>query len=63
MSSVFKLKAVGKRDQTNMLRNTIVWMPGDSVGNDVMEADQIVLDRMKFGGAEKLIASRLRAKT
>src|SRR5260370_7939296 len=26
----------------------IAWMPGDGVGNDVMEAARIVLDRMKL---------------
>jgi isocitrate/isopropylmalate dehydrogenase len=27
---------------------TIAWMPGDGVGNDVMEATRLVLDAMKF---------------
>jgi 3-isopropylmalate dehydrogenase len=31
-----------------MAKYRIVWMPGDGVGNDVMEAARIVLDRMKF---------------
>jgi hypothetical protein len=31
-----------------MAKYRIAWMPGDGVGNDVMEAARIVLDRMKF---------------
>ena len=31
-----------------MVKYRIVWMPGDGVGNDVMEAARIVLDQMKF---------------
>src|SRR5215475_5112705 len=31
-----------------MAKYKIAWMPGDGVGNDVMEATRIVLDRMKF---------------
>ena len=31
-----------------MAKYKIAWMPGDGVGNDVMEAARIVLDRMKF---------------
>jgi len=31
-----------------MSKYRIAWMPGDGVGNDVMEAARIVLDRMKF---------------
>src|SRR4029450_2434712 len=31
-----------------MAKYRIAWMPGDGVGNDVMEATRIVLDRMKF---------------
>jgi len=31
-----------------MAKYKIAWMPGDGVGNDVMEAARIVLDQMKF---------------
>ncbi len=31
-----------------MSKYTIAWLPGDGVGNDVMEAARIVLDAMKF---------------
>jgi len=31
-----------------MSKYSIAWMPGDGVGNDVMEAAKIVLDAMKF---------------
>src|SRR6266513_337150 len=31
-----------------MAKYRIAWMPGDGVGNDVMEAARLVLDRMKF---------------
>ena len=31
-----------------MPKYTIAWLPGDGVGNDVMEAARIVLDAMKF---------------
>ena len=31
-----------------MAKYKIAWLPGDGVGNDVMEAAQIVLERMKF---------------
>src|SRR5207245_10922501 len=31
-----------------MAKYRIAWMSGDGVGNDVMEAARIVLDRMKF---------------
>ncbi len=31
-----------------MAKYRIAWMPGDGVGNDVMEAARTVLDRMKF---------------
>lgn len=31
-----------------MAKYKIAWMPGDGVGNDVMEAARIVLDRMKL---------------
>lgn len=31
-----------------MARYRIAWMPGDGVGNDVMEAARLVLDAMKF---------------
>src|SRR5206468_3629151 len=31
-----------------MAKYKIAWMPGDGVGNDVMEGARIVLDRMKF---------------
>src|SRR5690349_1920408 len=31
-----------------MAKYRIAWMPGDGVGNDVMEAARIVLDRMNF---------------
>ncbi|MBN2424463.1 MAG: isocitrate/isopropylmalate dehydrogenase family protein [Calditrichaceae bacterium] len=31
-----------------MAKYKIAWLPGDGVGNDVMEAARIVLDRMKF---------------
>ncbi len=31
-----------------MAKYRIAWMPGDGVGNDVMEATHIVLDRMNF---------------
>lgn len=31
-----------------MAKYKIAWMPGDGVGNDVMEAARIVLDRMNF---------------
>src|SRR5438067_2555959 len=31
-----------------MAKYRTAWMPGDGVGNDVMEAARIVLDRMKF---------------
>ena len=31
-----------------MAKYRIAWMPGDGVGNDVMEATRIVLDRMNF---------------
>jgi len=31
-----------------MAKYRIAWMPGDGVGNDVMEAARIVLDRMKL---------------
>jgi 3-isopropylmalate dehydrogenase len=31
-----------------MAKYKIAWLPGDGVGNDVMEAAKIVLDRMKF---------------
>ncbi|MBX7103587.1 MAG: isocitrate/isopropylmalate dehydrogenase family protein [Gemmataceae bacterium] len=31
-----------------MARYSIAWMPGDGIGNDVMEAARIVLDAMKF---------------
>ena len=31
-----------------MAKYKIAWMPGDGVGNDVMEATRIVLDRMNF---------------
>ena len=31
-----------------MAKYRIAWMPGDGVGNDVMEAARIVFDRMKF---------------
>lgn len=31
-----------------MAKHKIAWMPGDGVGNDVMEAARIVLDAMKF---------------
>src|SRR4030095_5944783 len=34
--------------RTLMAKYRIAWMPGDGVGNDVMEATRIVLDRMKF---------------
>ena len=33
---------------TTMAKYKIAWMPGDGVGNDVMEAARIVLDRMKL---------------
>ena len=31
-----------------MAKYKIAWLPGDGVGNDVMEAAKIVLDKMKF---------------
>ena len=31
-----------------MAKYRIAWMPGDGVGNDVMEAARIVLDQMRF---------------
>jgi 3-isopropylmalate dehydrogenase len=31
-----------------MAKYRIAWMPGDGIGNDVMEATRIVLDAMKF---------------
>ena len=31
-----------------MAKYKIAWMPGDGVGNDVMEATRIVLDRLKL---------------
>ena len=31
-----------------MAKYKIAWMPGDGIGNDVMEATRIVLDAMKF---------------
>src|SRR5256885_6969013 len=31
-----------------MAKYKIAWMPGDGVGNDVMEAARIVLDRLKL---------------
>src|SRR5947207_13062752 len=31
-----------------MAKYRIAWMPGDGVGNDVMEATRVVLDQMKF---------------
>jgi len=31
-----------------MPKYKIAWLPGDGVGNDVMEAAKIVLDRMSF---------------
>ena len=31
-----------------MAKYKIAWMPGDGVGNDVMEAARLVLDRMKL---------------
>ena len=31
-----------------MAKYKIAWMPGDGVGNDVMEAARIALDRMKL---------------
>ena len=31
-----------------MAKYRIAWMPGDGIGNDVMEATRIVLDRMNF---------------
>ena len=31
-----------------MAKYKIAWMPGDGVGNDVMEAARLVLDRLKF---------------
>src|SRR6266536_2850908 len=31
-----------------MSKYKIAWMPGDGVGNDVMEAARIVLDRLKL---------------
>lgn len=31
-----------------MAKYKIAWLPGDGVGNDVMEATRIVLDRLKF---------------
>src|SRR5436853_6721201 len=34
-----------------MAKYKIAWMPGDGVGNDVMEAARIVLDRLKLDAA------------
>ena len=31
-----------------MAKYRIAWLPGDGVGNDVMEATRIILDRLKF---------------
>ena len=31
-----------------MAKYSIAWMPGDGIGNDVMEAARIVLDAMKL---------------
>ena len=31
-----------------MAKYRIAWMPGDGIGNDVMDAAKIVLDRLKF---------------
>ncbi len=31
-----------------MANYSIAWMPGDGIGNDVMEATRLVLDAMKF---------------
>ena len=31
-----------------MAKYTIAWMPGDGVGNEVMEAARLVLDAMHF---------------
>ena len=33
-----------------MAKYRIAWMPGDGIGNDVMEATRIVLDAMHFDG-------------
>jgi 3-isopropylmalate dehydrogenase len=37
----------------------IAWMPGDGVGNDVMEAARIVLDRLKLH-AEYVVENKAR---
>ena len=34
--------------EKNMTKYKIAWLPGDGVGNDVMEAAKLVLDTMKF---------------
>lgn len=31
-----------------MAKYKIAWLPGDGVGNDVMEAARLVLDALKF---------------
>ena len=38
-----------------MPKYTIAWLPGDGVGNDVMEAARIILDAMKFDAKYKHI--------
>ena len=35
-----------------MARYRIAWLPGDGVGNDVMEAARIVLDALKFDASK-----------
>jgi isocitrate/isopropylmalate dehydrogenase len=37
-----------------MSKYKIAWLPGDGVGNDVMEAARIVLDALKFGAEYNL---------
>ena len=40
---------MSKGEKSRMAKYKIAWMPGDGVGNDVMEATKIVLDKMAFG--------------
>ena len=37
-----------------MAKYKIAWLPGDGVGNDVMEAARIVLDAFELAGIEFL---------
>ena len=42
------LPIINSRSYTSMAKYKIAWLPGDGVGNDVMEAAKIVLEKVKL---------------